>query len=321
MIKFEFAFLYQRNLHINDTYSLCMQLQDKSEEEMLAILSSIEGPWSFIYYSVARQKLYFGRDVFGRKSLLWTSPSSDYFILSSVSERQEGLREVPALGIYSTQLKSLLNQHDKNITLIPYDTVNEEQLQSDDLKGIRISKEKLKHNIKVKLCKDLPSQKTNEDLQKYPTSLTDNLLTFSAILNDKINLFAEAFKQAIEKRITACPHRCKNCTFMEYACNHSRFAVLFSGGLDSAVIALFLTKCLPVGEPIDLLNVSFTSEQFSKGEERLGNKKHLKHRAKISSPDRESGLACWKELQAIDSSRQWNFVEVMFFLSILFKLF
>ncbi|MCL4133045.1 UNVERIFIED_CONTAM: hypothetical protein GTU68_011839, partial [Idotea baltica] len=114
------------------------------------------------------------------------------------------------------------------------------------------------------------------------------------------------------KRINACPSKCKNCTSRE-VCSHSKFGVLFSGGLDSTVIALFLSKCLPSNESIDLLNVSFgNGSSSSKGNRKKKEEKDAHSRPEINftSPDRISALASLKELQAIDKSRIWNFVEI-----------
>ncbi|KAA0203676.1 hypothetical protein HAZT_HAZT008200 [Hyalella azteca] len=64
-------------------------------------------------------------------------------------------------------------------------------------------------------------------------------------------------------------------------CGHCRVAVLFSGGLDSAVIALLLDKCLPVGESIDLINVAFPTHGEiapQKSKKRTKNIQHQKLR-------------------------------------------
>lgn len=44
-------------------------------------------------------------------------------------------------------------------------------------------------------------------------------------------------------------------------CSHSKLAILFSGGLDSAVLAGLAHQFMPLDEQIDLLNVSFEKIQ------------------------------------------------------------
>lgn len=70
----------------NDTGFLSNALSNaQSQEEILHIISCIHGPFAFIYWKKSLQRLYYGRDVLGRRSLL-RSRSKDSVILASVSE-------------------------------------------------------------------------------------------------------------------------------------------------------------------------------------------------------------------------------------------
>lgn len=100
------------------------------------------------------------------------------------------------------------------------------------------------------------------------------------------------------------PNCCKSCSktngvkFEDYSkatCNHSKCAILFSGGIDSAVIAALADKCLPAKDSIDLLNVAFE----------MKNQKDIDKRFLV--PDRITGLQCLKEL---NQNRKWNFVQI-----------
>lgn len=75
-------------------------------------------------------------------------------------------------------------------------------------------------------------------------------------------------------------------TFRE--CSHSSIAILFSGGIDSTIIALLADKFVPKNVPIDLLNVAFCND----------------------APDRETGLSAWEELRELSPQRKWNFVSI-----------
>ncbi|KAK8659327.1 hypothetical protein V6N13_029532 [Hibiscus sabdariffa] len=66
-------------------------------------------------------------------------------------------------------------------------------------------------------------------------------------------------------------------------------AVLFSGGLDSMIIAALLDQCLDPNYEIDLLNVSFDGE---------------------SAPDRISAEAGVKELRRVAPLRRWRLVHI-----------
>ena len=71
-----------------------------------------------------------------------------------------------------------------------------------------------------------------------------------------------------------------------------RVGVLFSGGVDSTLLAAALSLCLPPEEPIDLVNVSF-----------LGG-------GAEPSPDRLAGLAALLELRRVFPSREFRLVMV-----------
>jgi asparagine synthetase B (glutamine-hydrolysing) len=101
----------------------------------------------------------------------------------------------------------------------------------------------------------------------------------------------------------------------------ARLAILFSGGIDCAVIAYLAHKCvilhhkyiippesiirfLPIDEPIDLLNVAFENPRSLKAKQR-------KLRGTIDTydvPDRQTGLEQLDELRSMCPHRQWNFV-------------
>ncbi|XP_028401199.1 asparagine synthetase domain-containing protein 1-like [Dendronephthya gigantea] len=101
----------------SDTSTLLKRLHtsmdDNVAEHVLRTMSQIRGPWAFVYYQASKHTLWFGRDFFGRRSLLWHLPSSstDLFTLSSVGTRSaddtggQFWKEVPANGIYSIDLR------------------------------------------------------------------------------------------------------------------------------------------------------------------------------------------------------------------------
>ncbi|OMO93498.1 hypothetical protein CCACVL1_06474, partial [Corchorus capsularis] len=58
------------------------------------VLSQIKGPWAIIYWQESSKTLWFGRDAFGRRSLLvhWPSLEDPRFLLSSVSPTSSSLQ-------------------------------------------------------------------------------------------------------------------------------------------------------------------------------------------------------------------------------------
>ena len=69
----------------NDTEFLSKLLnEEQSHEGILKIISGIHGPFAFVYWKKSLQRLYYGRDFLGRRSLLKLK-SKDSIVLASVA--------------------------------------------------------------------------------------------------------------------------------------------------------------------------------------------------------------------------------------------
>ncbi|XP_063963120.1 uncharacterized protein LOC129271927 [Lytechinus pictus] len=92
----------------------------------------------------------------------------------------------------------------------------------------------------------------------------------------------------------------------------SRVGVLFSGGLDSIVLAALADRYVPDDQPIDLFNVAFEQRNITHQTNSKGRKKKDPKLPKKSFdvPDRLTGISGLEELRAISPSRKWNFVEI-----------
>jgi asparagine synthetase B (glutamine-hydrolysing) len=85
----------------------------------------------------------------------------------------------------------------------------------------------------------------------------------------------------------------------------ARVAVLFSGGLDCAVLARLASDLVPPTQPIDLLNVAFENP-------RIASQFPGKSQDELYElcPDRITGRRSFAELLRTCSSRTWHFVTV-----------
>ena len=79
--------------------------------------------------------------------------------------------------------------------------------------------------------------------------------------------FLDHLQRAVQRRVTNLPSLCRECkrsceTFLRPStgCQHAKLAILFSGGIDSTVIAALTDRILPSNEPVDLLNVAFFTD-------------------------------------------------------------
>ena len=255
----------------------------QNEEEIFEILSSIKGPYAFLYYDFKRKFIYFGRDRIGRRSLLINekiTENSVNLILSSVrvsqidNQKQLEFNELKADGIYIIDL----NANTFRVEFVGWRSLFGAQPPIDH---------KLIDNISL----------FNENLERVQRN--------SIEIEEIKETFLRILKQSVMRRVNPLPSFCKQCfsnqinlnKFNENnnKCEHSKLAILFSGGVDSAVIAALADQCLPKDESIDLLNIAF--EQASKNNEE----------SKFLVPDRISGFECLKEL---NQQRKWNFVEI-----------
>lgn len=79
-----------------------------SEDAILDVFRSIEGPFAFVYYHAPSHKIFFARDRLGRRSLM-TSDDADAgtLVISSISETCDPIwKEVEPDGIYVLGLDS-----------------------------------------------------------------------------------------------------------------------------------------------------------------------------------------------------------------------
>lgn len=142
--------------------------------------------------------------------------------------------------------------------------------------------------------KEIRAQVTNpEDSILYK----NDKLNMPDLLSNKdfytnVKTLIDLLSQSVEKRTTIIPKACKMC---EFKCDHAKIAILFSGGIDSALLALLASKYVESDEPIDLLNVSFERPANS------GN---------FECPDRQTCLKTLEELKSLCPTRQWNLIKV-----------
>ncbi|KAH6797829.1 Asparagine synthase family protein [Perilla frutescens var. hirtella] len=261
------------------------------------LLSKIRGPWALIYWQDSSKTLWFGRDAFGRRSLLvhWPTIDDPRLLLSSVSppstqrcfdtEEEKGETELDfweelSCGVYSVTMSPL------KMGGYLIGEVKKHEWTDFELKELiaweRTGIERKPENLSV--C-----------FSKYPLIQQDMLLGFSSesgCVNSMPSTIAykvlKALTESVRRRTTL------NIIYQVSLGKHRQerytpIAVLFSGGLDSMIIAALLHQCIDSEYEIDLLNVSFDGE---------------------SAPDRISARAGLKELQKIAPSRRWKLVEI-----------
>ncbi|KAL5725783.1 hypothetical protein ACHQM5_008888 [Ranunculus cassubicifolius] len=267
---------------------------------VLGLLSRVKGPWALIYWQSHSRTLWFGRDAFGRRSLLvhWPTSEDPRFLLSSVStpssinksadsEVENGSQDLDfweelSCGIYSLTLndsklsRSLVGELRKYEWTNPAlnELIRWERISVDcnshEIDTVKLSAKRLQNIANATSSNGIPSS--------TEVSLVNGITTCEVSLPARKVLIA--LKESVRQRTIISP-------IIEN--RPVPVAVLFSGGLDSMILAALLDECLDPSYGIDLLNVSF-DEQLA--------------------PDRISARAGVKELQNISPSRRWNLVEI-----------
>lgn len=137
-----------------------------------------------------------------------------------------------------------------------------------------------------------------------PFNESTNLIIDENELEKISSQFFHKLKESTMRRVKDLPKLCKVCTqqnrykLTSEPCGHAKVAVLFSGGVDSTVLAAMVDLCIPEHEEIDLLNIAFEKQKKNSNPENVDD---------FLVPDRVSGL---KSLHELNPKRKWNFVEI-----------
>jgi len=240
-----------------------------SGSSVASVMSGIRGPWAFVYYDGGDGDggvLWWGRDVFGRKSLMVVGEeeeeesgrSAPSFALASVADGQGCTEVVP--GLYRVGLADLVRdgldavvrvgwESEMLVALAEYERGSEGSGRGHDRDH------------------DCDRDRDSEELLE--------------LLSD------------------AVARRCATGSYVPgllaaTAGRDARFMVLFSGGVDSTLIAALVHKALPAREPIELCSICFASGVSGEA----------------SSPDRIGALDAYVELKTQFPDRPWRFIAV-----------
>lgn len=296
----ESFFLYNGNIYggiseekkaaVGDTSIILEQIQ--KSDNILEVVSKLQGPFSFIYLNKLKKILYFGRDCFGRNSLL-IGINDKSVVLASVAKKglDFNFTEIPSIGIFCWDLQS------NELSLLPYDLRNPQLVKNVENLNIFLNKIiNVKENLHYRFCTEYFEPEVPELFFLREKNLK-NVEVFEFLLREpkwrnNVMQLKNLLKLSVEKRIKAQPKHCKNCIKEMAVCSHSRIGILFSGGVDCAVIAVLSHMLVDKSIPIDLLNVSFNEV------------------SNYDSPDRQTGLETLNELRNICSDRDWNFLKI-----------
>ena len=296
----------------NDGAKLLEKLNEFHEtNDIFKVFETIKGPFAFVYLERTTNRLYFGRDRLGRRSLLINS------------KRDSNRDEFPALVLSSVQVEFKMEGFENEFDELSANFLYKIDLKEsfDKIDGFQWSKSG--HLDEDKKLSDLRYVRSDFSIIDSISPL--NINTDAVYNMEKFNSvsieFFEKLTQSVRRRVENLPTHCKACSKGDNLkkfdgseqCGHAKLAVLFSGGVDSAVLAALADLCLPKDQPIDLLNIAFEKPKTQKINPNQKSKIKFEKKLNIPTideflvPDRISGLECLKEL---NPKRKWNFVEI-----------
>ncbi|ORY09593.1 asparagine synthase-domain-containing protein [Clohesyomyces aquaticus] len=202
--------------------------KEASIERVVDVVSTIRGPFAFVFFDAPKSHLYYGRDCLGRRSLLLKSIANGDFILSSVcdNDTEDQWSELDADGLYVLDLKFGSPQ--------PLEAMHiPSRRRDDDTVG----------SVHFPLCFPFINKSLPGDLCRRDPRDSQRLLDS---LRQSLDLRIQHVREAIDR-----PNQ-----------GDARVAILFSGGLDCTVLTRICHDLLPLTEGVDLLNVAFQNPRI-----------------------------------------------------------
>jgi hypothetical protein len=197
---------------ISDTLFMAAKLADcfaaeaDESESILRCLEQVQGPWAFVFWHKNRRSLWFGRDYFGRQSLLLHRGASSV-VLASCAPADDRLTmdEVAAHGIYRLQLGG----NERHLfKLYPWDVTRPE---SGNMKTqLIVSEKRLRCPVNIEAITGRQSRPVHFTGDLDVDHVLEELLS-----NVEVRLLVmeliDKLRAAVKVRVENQPGRCKNC--------------------------------------------------------------------------------------------------------------
>ena len=241
-----------------------------TNKDIGGIFSQIRGPWAMVLWHPPTRTLWFGRDVLGRKSLLKKVNKNALIVSSALGTdctMDGNVEEIPP-GLYVMDMEECASTGLPAIESIPWEDQRITDISCFD------------RNINDLVRGDIRTVYGPED----------------TVVSELLDLLTQSVRRRCETLTYDFFTSPEQATLFEnidkksgYTLKKARVMVLFSGGVDSTLVAALLDCVLPKDEPIDLCSICFANGQ---------------------SPDRLGALDALQELQKKSPEREWRFIEI-----------
>ncbi|KAI9883221.1 MAG: ssDNA endonuclease and repair protein rad10 [Watsoniomyces obsoletus] len=226
---------------------------DASLKRILNAVGGISGPYAFVFFDRAHQRILFARDILGRRSLLYGLTPDGGVNLASISgsDPSTAWTEVEADGLYVADLAGPLDQ----------DRYNSPGVFGYSLAGSPVP------IYRYPWIRPGPNPGPNERLSlpsHFPTlnkSLPGPHIPHLHRDAASVETLAQKLRSSLSARVEDVP---STAAVNQHVAELPRVAILFSGGVDCTVLARLVHDILPSGRIIDLLNVAFENPRVVK---------------------------------------------------------
>lgn len=253
--------------------------EDQIEDEgvrLLAELDALKGPWSVIIWSPVTKRLYFARDRVGRRSLLIQVVQNESVVVTSTppAHLHKNFLEVPPNGLI------YLDFLDDSVAL----GLAPRERASVEPQRMTGRKEALGESAVVagSQARMYVSFLPRSWLRTMQAPCEESDLGVNTVAGSThAAAFLSLLRRAVDRRLRR-------------GVQAPEVALLFSGGVDSMVLAQLLAEQLPIGADLTLVNVAFgdTSDAVSR------------------CPDREASEAGLSELRLLNPTREITLLRV-----------
>ncbi|CAN7947636.1 unnamed protein product, partial [Ixodes hexagonus] len=223
--------------------------------------------------------------------------------------------ELAANGLYCLDLRESVRSRRLAVRLFPWSRFPAGELFEPSLWQPSL----LGESLACPLDAGIPTALNRELDERLPPLPPIGRTFFQKVLDDRRE-FVDAVAgldrvlcDAVRRRLAnhqlvcrACLPKHRHGSGSSPGCSHAAVAILFSGGLDSMVVAALCARLLPERCPIDLLNVAF-QHQVHMIDSRSKTKSWF---SSYDAPDRLSAKLGLDELARVFPRRRWNLVEV-----------
>ena len=250
---------------------------DLEHQAIASTMERIHGEYSFLLYVPSRLDqstsqpheihsqgcVYFGRDVLGRRSLLINRSEPGVIIISSV-----------AADFSKTE-----KQKDDNLSItdweeLPPGIVYKMDIPSGEVTSLALSK----------IVNTEVHNKLRCVVETGQRNMSDESISAAA------RVLHHLLDKSIQRRVVNAPTPKSQCE------SDASVALLFSGGIDSVILAALCHNHVPPCKSIDLINVSFYDDSNSD--------------SCAISPDRLAALLSFVEMTTKWPRRHWRFIAV-----------